>query len=95
MKHDWLKNIMAEIICGWSCRKNIAERYINGILAQLSEAMEQERSEYALGNCLKRNPEKYDPATREGRATIGRFLYARGFASKYIQKSINNIHGSV
>lgn len=76
-------------------KKNVAERYINGILAQLSEAMEQERAEYALGNCLKRNPEKYDPATREGRAAIGRFLYARGFASKYIQKSINNIHGSV
>ena len=58
-------------------KKNVAERYINDILAQFSEAEEQE------------------PATQEGRAAIGRYLYARGFASKYIQKSINNIHGSV
>lgn len=35
------------------------------------------------------------PATQEGRAAIGRYLYARALASKYIQKSINNIHGSV
>ena len=76
-------------------KKNVAERYINDILAQLSEAEEQERAEKALQSCLKRNPKKYDPATQEGRAAIGRFLYARGFASKYIQKSINNIHGSV
>ena len=60
-------------------KKNVAERYINDILVQFSEAEEQE----------------YDPATQEGRAAIGRYLYARGFASKYIQKSINNIHGSV
>ena len=66
----------------------MAERYINDILAQFSEAEEQERAEKALQSCLKRNPKKYDPATQEGRA-------ARGFASKYIQKSINNIHGSV
>ena len=76
-------------------KKNVAERYINDILAQLSEAEEQERAEKALQSCLKRNPKKYDPATQEGRAAIGRYLYARGFASKYIQKSINNIHGSV
>ena len=67
-------------------KKNVAERYINDILAQFSEAEEQERAEKA---------KKYDPATQEGRAAIGRYLYARGFASKYIQKSINNIHGSV
>ena len=76
-------------------KKNVAERYINDILAQFSEAEEQERAEKALQSCLKRNPKKYDPATQEGRAAIGRYLYARGFASKYIQKSINNIHGSV
>lgn len=76
-------------------KKNVAERYIDSILAQLSEAVEQERAEHALQTCLKSNPKKYDPATQEGRAAIGRFLYTRGFASKYIQKSINNIHGSV
>ena len=76
-------------------KKNVTERYINDILAQFSEAEEQERAEKALQSCLKRNPKKYDPATQEGRAAIGRYLYARGFASKYIQKSINNIHGSV
>ena len=61
----------------------------------VSYTEEQERAEKALQSCLKRNPKKYDPATQEGRAAIGRYLYARGFASKYIQKSINNIHGSV
>ena len=87
---------MADVTCGWSCRKkNVAERYINDILAQFSEAEEQERAEKALQSCLKRNPKKYDPATQEGRAAIGRYLYARGFASKYIQKSINNIQLSI
>lgn len=96
LKPGFLKNTMADVTCGWSCRKkNVAERYINDILAQFSEAEEQERAEKALQSCLKRNPKKYDPATQEGRAAIGRYLYARGFASKYIQKSINNIHGSV
>ena len=80
---------MADVTCGWSCRKKIvAERYINDILAQFSEAEEQERAEKALQSCLKRNPKKYDPATQEGRAAIGRYLYARGFASKYIQKAL-------
>lgn len=37
-------------------KKNVAERYINDILAQLSEAEEQERAEKALQSCLKRNP---------------------------------------
>lgn len=73
------------------CGRTLYKRYFSAA----SEAEEQERAEKALQSCLKRNPKKYDPATQEGRAAIGRFLYARGFASKYIQKSINNIHGSV
>ena len=51
-------------------KKNVAERYINDILAQFSEAEEQERAEKALQSCLKRNPKKYDPATQEGRPLL-------------------------
>lgn len=66
LKPGFLKNTMADVTCGWSCRKkNVAERYINDILAQFSEAEEQERAEKALQSCLKRNPKKYDPATQE------------------------------
>lgn len=39
-----------------AAEKNVAERYINDILAQFSEAEEQERAEKALQSCLKRNP---------------------------------------
>ncbi|CAK7041511.1 regulatory protein RecX [uncultured Phascolarctobacterium sp.] len=76
-------------------KKNVADRYVNGIIAQLSDTMEEERAENALRSCLKRNPKKYNAETQEGRAAISRFLYTRGFSSKYIQKSINNIHGSI
>lgn len=76
-------------------KKNVSDRYINNILAQLTDEIEQERAENTLNICLKRNPKKYDLKTREGRAAISRFMYTRGFSSNYIQKSINNIHGSM
>lgn len=76
-------------------KKNVASKYINEILGQLSETMEQERAENALRSCLKKNSKKYSTETPEGRAAISRFLYTRGFSIHYIKKSINNIHGSV
>lgn len=76
-------------------KKNVDARYVAAILAQLTDELEQERADAALQSCCKRNQQKYDPETQAGRAAIGRFLYTRGFAGKYIQKSINNIHGSV
>lgn len=75
-------------------KKNVANCFINDIMVQLTEDIEEKRAANALQACLKKNSKKYDLKTKEGRASVGRFLYTRGFATKYIQKSINNVHDS-
>lgn len=76
-------------------KKNVAPSQINIVLNSFTDELEQQRANDALVSCLKRKSNKYSLETQEGKAAICRFLYARGFASKNIQKSISDLHGSM